>query len=205
MNYFILFKDAAGEGIAGLSPAWVYFEVAATGEASTPQPEITEVSHGRYTFDAAPTVDIAGRIDGGAGLQVSLRYVDVLVSPADEVTGSAILLPPMSVRAYTTLSQSRTVVTTRGDTPTVTFDLGADYTGWAPYFAVKALIADPEYAIAPKVCTWSNAAIGMCYVDLTAEDTGTAGKYIAEIELRKGSKRLTVSRFALDIGEDIIK
>ncbi|MRR15696.1 MAG: hypothetical protein EG826_04480 [Deltaproteobacteria bacterium] len=116
------------------------------------------------------------------------------------------VLPVMQGVVYTaTAVKNREVVIVQGDTPRIIFDLGADYTGWTPYFGAKAALGDTAYAIAPKAGAWSDAAEGAGYIDLTAIDTAIRGRYPAEIELRNGTQRLTAMKFTLKIIDAVIK
>lgn len=117
-----------------------------------------------------------------------------------------IVLPVMQSQVYTaTALQGREVVVVQGDTPTITFALGDDYTGWTPYFGAKAALADTAYVIDPKAGSWVDAALGQGTVALTAVETATVGKYYAEIELRNGDQRLTAMKFTLKIIGAVIK
>jgi hypothetical protein len=128
------------------------------------------------------------------------------MSPAGEGGGNTIIFPVMQGQVYTaTAVQKRTVEIIRGDTPTISFNLGADYTGWTPYFGAKSALADTTYAINPKSGSWVNAALGTGTVELTATETATAGQYYAEIELRRGESKLTAMQYLLTILEDVIK
>ena len=116
------------------------------------------------------------------------------------------VLPVMQGQVYTaTAIQDREVIIVQGDTPRITFDLGANYAGWTPRFAAKDSLTDDSYFIAPKECTWTTATGGMGYVELTASETALRGKYHAEIELSQGAQRLTAMRFTLKIIAAIIK
>lgn len=119
---------------------------------------------------------------------------------------SVVVLPVMQGRVYTaTALQGRDVAVIQGDTPRIVFDLGADYSTWTPYFGAKANLDDDEYAIAPKAGAWSTPASGQGYVDLTATDTATIGRFAAEIELRNGDSRLTAQKFGLKILAAVIR
>ncbi|MBI5634862.1 MAG: hypothetical protein HZA15_15450 [Nitrospirae bacterium] len=126
---------------------------------------------------------------------------------SDTVTpDAAIVLPVMQGQIYTAVaSQAREVVIIRGDTPRITFDLGAAYSGWTPKFGAKASPSDTAYVIAVKDATWTDATAGEGYVDLTAAETATVGKLSAEIELQNGTQRLTAIKFKLTIREDVIR
>lgn len=123
-----------------------------------------------------------------------------------KVSERGMILPVMTGRAYNaTIIQNRKVEIVQGNTPRITFDLNDDYTGWTPYFGAKSKLADEEYAIDPKEATWSDAAEGQGYVDLTAADTATCGKYLGEIELRNGDSRHTPIKFTLIIVGAVIQ
>lgn len=122
-------------------------------------------------------------------------------------SGSAVVvLPVMQGRVYSaTAVQGRDVVVVQGDTPRVVFDLGADYSTWTPYLGVKADLDDDAYVIAPKAGAWSAPASGQGYVDLTAADTATVGRFAAEIKLRNGEASLTAQKFGLKIIAAVIR
>jgi hypothetical protein len=130
---------------------------------------------------------------------------DNIDAPISEAGGASVVLPVMQGRVYTaTAIQGAEVVIVQGDTPTITFDLGDDYTGWTPYFGAKAALADTDYAIDPKAGTWTDADEGEGTVALTAAETATVGKYFAEIELRNGDQCLTAMKFTLKIIAEVI-
>lgn len=116
-----------------------------------------------------------------------------------KVSERGMILPVMQGRVSATIIQDRRVEIVQGDTPRLTFDFDDDYTGWTPYFGAKAKLADTDYAIDPKAATWLNATTGQGYVDLTAAETATVGKFFGEIELRNGDSRLTPIKFTLII------
>lgn len=119
---------------------------------------------------------------------------------------SLVALPALQGQVYTAVAtQSKDVSIVRGDTPRITFDLGADYTGWTPRFGAKASPVDTSYVIAVKNATWTDASKGQGYVDLTATDTAASGKLFGEIELVNGTQHLTAIKFNLKIVEDVIK
>lgn len=116
-----------------------------------------------------------------------------------------LVLPVMQGSVYTvTALQQRTVTLVQGDTPTLTFDFGADYQGWTATFGAKQNAADALYAMAPRVCTWLDAAVGQGSVLLTSADTALSGKLAAEVELTNGATTLTALRFSLVILPEII-
>ena len=123
------------------------------------------------------------------------------------LTGSTtVLLPVMSGQAYSaTAKQQKEVTVVQGDTPTITLALGNDYTGWTARFAVKHLASDTTYALPVRSAYWLNAAQGLGAVDLSANDTAVAGKFLAEVELNRGVAVLTALRFTLIIIPDIVK
>lgn len=119
---------------------------------------------------------------------------------------ASVVLPVMQGQVYTAVaSQSREVVIIRGDTPRITFDLGADYTGWTPKFGAKAKPKDSAYIIAVREATWTDATKGQGYVDLTAADTATSRTLFGELELVNGDQHLTAMKFTLKIIEDVIR
>jgi hypothetical protein len=121
-----------------------------------------------------------------------------------KVSERGMILPVMQGRVSATIIQDRKVDIVQGDTPRLTFDFNDDYSGWTPYFGAKAKLTDTDYAINPKAATWTDATKGQGYVDLTAAETATAGKYFAEIELRNGTSRLTPIKLTLIINPQVI-
>ncbi|MFA5753991.1 MAG: BppU family phage baseplate upper protein, partial [Patescibacteria group bacterium] len=122
-----------------------------------------------------------------------------------KVSERGMILPVMQAQVYSaTASQSADVKIVQGDTPTIPFDLGDDYSGWTPYFGAKESLDDTDYAITPKAGSWSDAIEGEGSVTLTTAETATPGKYLAEIELRNGDSRLTAIKFNLIIVRAVI-
>lgn len=116
-----------------------------------------------------------------------------------------VVLPVMQGAVYTaTTIQQREVRVVAGDTPTITFDLGADYSGWTAKFAAKASPDDQAYAMAVRECAWTDATAGEGYVTLSAADTAAPGVYRGEIELSLGAARLTALQFRLVVIPGVI-
>ena len=158
------------------------------------------------TSDYPLKTDLADTEDIQSGLATATNVSDAQEAIIDAIGDSAIVLPVMQGRVYTaTAIQGREVVIVQGATPRITFDLDEDYTGWTPYFGAKASLADTVYVVNPKAGTWIDDDTGAGYVDLTAAETETAGKFLAEIELRNGDQRLTAMKFTLKIIGEIIK
>ncbi len=147
-------------------------------------------------------IDTTLEVDGAV-----YRFTDNALEEAPAGgSGGTLVLPVMQGRVYeATALQSREVRIKRGDTPTITFNLGADYTGWTPWFASKITIRDTEYAIEPKEATWIDASTGQGSVTLTAAENATTGLFNAEIELRSGDSRLTAMSFKLVVLADVIQ
>lgn len=155
----------------------------------------------RSTLTAADVWSAGTRTLTGFGTLVA----DIWSAVTRTLTGSSVVLPVMQGAVYeATAMQSREVRIVRGDTPRITFDLGADYTGWTIKFGAKANLSDTTYAIAVKDGTWTDASKGQGYVDLTSVETANAGVLIGELELRNGDQRLTAIRFKIVILEDVI-
>jgi len=122
-----------------------------------------------------------------------------------KVSERGMILPVMTGRVYSaTIIQDRKIEIVQGNTPRIPFDLNFDYSGWTPYFGAKAKLSDTEYVIAPKAAAWSDATKGQGYVDLTAADTATCGKFIGELQLRSGDNRLSPIMFTLVIVGSVI-
>jgi hypothetical protein len=84
MQYEISFVNSVTNApITGLTPIWTSLVKVSDGTAYS-QPTISEVGGGIYKFTATLTEDVVGRIDGGAGVATSDRYIfPVLLSPSD--------------------------------------------------------------------------------------------------------------------------
>jgi hypothetical protein len=101
-----------------------------------------------------------------------------------------------------------TVTIIRGDTPTLTFNLG---TGWNltnknVYFTAKASATQTNsQAIVNRACTVTDAINGVATIILTATETQTVGTYAAEIEVRNSddTSPLTARQFMLKIIQDV--
>ena len=84
-----------------------------------------------------------------------------------------------------------------GDTPTLSFrvkrkddGLNKNLTGYEVFFAMKQ-----AYGSVLKVdrqCTITSNLTGACSIQLTASDTDTAGRYLAEVSIEKDGEVLTV-------------
>jgi hypothetical protein len=96
------------------------------------------------------------------------------------VTGPSVVLPVMQGQVYAaTARNQRTVILVQGDTPTVTFDLAGDYTGWTVWFGAKG-----AGTMATRQAQWIDAAKGQGSIDLSIDDTAFTGSFEAEIKLR---------------------
>ncbi len=130
---------------------------------------------------------------------------DILVSEGESIT-AMVAIPTISGSVYqTTAIQETTMNIVRGDTPTITFDLEENYSGWTPYFGIKKTRSQSTYDMTPRACTWTSATLGTGYISLTATETDLLGQYQGEVELRNGTSRLTVISLKLIFQEDIIK
>jgi hypothetical protein len=117
----------------------------------------------------------------------------------------SIVLPVMQGSAYTaTATQQRTITVIQGDTPTITFDLGSNYTGWSGRFAAKASASDAGYAIPVRAAAWVDATRGTGKITLSSADTAATGRYLAELELSGSGQVLTALKFVLIIQPQII-
>lgn len=115
-------------------------------------------------------------------------------------------LPAMNARVYTaTALQDREVELVSTDTPTITFTLGDDYTGWNAYFGAKLKESDDEYVIPEKLCIWSNVENGIGYVLLSSAETNRTGNFYGEIIVVSGTQKLTVVKFKLNFRKGILR
>ena len=161
----------------------------------------------RDAMKLAPTAGapVVGSID---------KHLDDIVAQTDKLqfdgsnrvlAQNVVALPVVRGQVYTaTAFQYADVRIVKGDTPTITFDLGADYTGWTVWFGAKENLSDSTSFITPRQASWTDVANGVGQIVLTSVETGTAGNYYGEIELRSGSQRLTAIRYRLVIEEDVI-
>ena len=187
-------KDAAGN-ISDFAIQWVTVTVVSGGggggginnsQAIIPPLDAATIDFPQAVIDAIAEA-VAARLltDHGAGQW-----------------GTSVILPVMQGHVYTaTAQQQRTVSVVQGDTPTITFDLGSDYTGWTPWFGAKGAVV-----ITTRQAQWFNPAKGQGNVLLSVSDTTVVGSYDAEIELRNAaqSKILTAIKFKLLIVPQVI-
>src|SRR3990172_8655689 len=168
-----------GTDYTGINPGTFTLRVWRNGAEITgfTQPTVTELAAGSYglLFAALAANKLFTELDGG-------WYYCLLTTTAVDSTATpflvylqskgALVLPVMQGAVYTAVAvQSREVVIVQGDTPRLTFDLDADYTGWTIKFGAKAQVADAAYVIAVKDGVWTDAGLGQGYVDLTAAET----------------------------------
>ncbi|MCK5236120.1 MAG: hypothetical protein KAR06_03960, partial [Deltaproteobacteria bacterium] len=96
----------------------------------------------------------------------------------------------------------------QGDDVDIAVDLGADYSGWSFWFALKKYHADAAYTIDPKDVSANfslQGAVTTGTVPLTATETATLeDNYVAEIEGRYQGKVLTVFTFILRVKMQVI-
>ena len=151
-----------------------------------------------------------GKVDANATTTVDIAAIDTALTAAHGSgswqTGSgggssgSYVLPVMTGEVYTaTAVQRRTVTLVQGDTPTLTFSLGSDYTGWTPWFGAKGAAV-----LATRQAQWVDAAVGQGSVMLSAADTAIAGYYEAEVELRNAGQILTAIKFTLHLIPQVI-
>ena len=165
---------------------------------------MAEIGDGFYStpfpaFD--PNEDYVMVCDGGPTLADFERYCP----SATQQEAIVIAAPTIGAVSAASAIRSRELDIIRGDTPTLTFDLGADYTGTEAWYAAKVNPADTEYAIGPIQATWTDAAHGICTVSLTSAQNATVGKFFAELQLRNGDERLTVVQQTLNVKPDVIR
>ncbi len=112
---------------------------------------------------------------------------------------ASVVLPPIQGQVYTaTAIEFQTVRVVQGDTPTITFNLGADYTGWTAEFGASLAPGGP-LVMPVRNATWTDAALGQGNIALTAADTATPGSYYAELKLLNGSTVLTAIKFTVQV------
>lgn len=162
---------------------------------------------GSQTYD--PTTDSLEAISDSGGGGPTVEEIDAELTAEHGAgswgAGGTIVLPVMQGEVYSAVAtQNVEVKIVKGDTPRIIFDLGADYTGWAIWFAAKEKMSDTTYIIALREVTWSDVSLGQGYIDLSASDTDLVGKFFAELELRQGVQRLTAMKYILDIIDDVI-
>jgi len=158
----------------------------------------------RFTEDSLYNAPAGGGGGGGA----SVEEIDEQLSSThgEGLWGATYTLPAIQGQVYSAVAvASQTVEIVRGDTPRIVIDLEDDYSGWTAAFAAKVSLDDVTYAIGPKNCVWTDATLGQCYIDLTAVDTASVGRYKAEIELTQGDQHLTAMKLTLRIIDDVIK
>lgn len=102
-----------------------------------------------------------------------------------------------------------TVKVFRGDTPKIVFNFIHTRTGtpldlsdWQLFFSAKTedgiFIVDKQMSVVAPL-------EGRASVTLNSKETGRAGRYIAEVEARRGDQILTLAQGFLVIQEDVRK
>lgn len=123
------------------------------------------------------------------------------------VSGGAasVVLPPIQGQVYTAVAvEQQTVRVVQGDTPTLTFNLGANYTGWTAEFGA-ALPLGGALVMPVRNAAWTNAAQGQGNIALTAADTARPGSYYAELKLLNGAQVLTAIKFTVQVLPSVIQ
>lgn len=71
---------ANGNPQSGLTVTWRHLKKISDGTDITPQPSVTELANGQYTVALDPEIngEAAGQLDGGSGLDLGDRYIDVI-------------------------------------------------------------------------------------------------------------------------------
>lgn len=88
-NYLISIRDG-GVPASSLTPTLLDWINLSDGVAATPQPTITSIGNGKYRLSVAtPPEARCGTIDAGATLEDADRYIDVLVTPNDELIANS--------------------------------------------------------------------------------------------------------------------
>jgi hypothetical protein len=167
----------------------------------------------RYeTYIDAPVSEAAGddaaTIWAYADRQITSAYTDE-GTPRDMAgTGGAasIIIPAIASSPYsTTAVQKLPLKIVSGNTPTVTFTLGSNYTDWHVWFGCKKQITDTAYSLAVREATWTNAATGAGYITLTAAETDIAMTHICDTTVKKDAAVLTAARFTLVVEPAVFK
>lgn len=102
---YLIAETPEGEGVEGLSPAFVTF-IHADGSDPGDAPAITEIGGGFYYFTFEPDQDLAFRVDldPGGGAALAARFARDVLSPDDDaITEERMLL----LLAATTRGRSR--------------------------------------------------------------------------------------------------
>jgi len=123
------------------------------------------------------------------------------------LTEAPIILPSLQSSPYsTTATQKQTLPVIAGNTPTITWTFGQNYSGWTMQFGCKKQVGDAQpYSISLRDATWIDATKGQGAIDLSASDTNEVTKHICDVKLEKGGKGLTAGRFILDVQPAVIK
>lgn len=167
----------------------------------------TEVAAIKAKTDQLVFVD--SKVNANATATVDVEAIDTQLS-GTHGSGSwgssgSFIIPTLHSSIYnTTVSQARVISIIQGDTPTLTFDLEENYTGYTGYFAAKRNYTDLTYMIAPVTISWVDASLGTGSFTLTSDDTSTTGVFHGEIELRKDDTRYTVLQCTLKVLPQII-
>ncbi len=151
--------------------------------------------------------------NGGAG---PLAYLNAPVSNAPSASqidaylsnvhgsgawggASSVALPVMQGQVYSAVAtQYQSIKIVQGDTPSITFNLGANYTGWTPEFAASPAPGSP-LSMPLRNAAWTSAALGEGQIALSASDTATPGIFMGELKLVNGSQVLTAMRFKIQV------
>jgi hypothetical protein len=117
----------------------------------------------------------------------------------------SIIIPPLAgtvTQVYAMSAQSISVV--RGDSFRLTFNLGADRTGWTPQYGMR-LKGTGHHSFTTKSATWIDAALGTGYVDITAAENDAVGTLEGELQLRNGDERNTALKVTITVIDDVVK
>lgn len=179
-----------------------------------PQAE-TNYAHVVFTFENAAAISEspqtypsdmwAAALPGAFGLGTA-GYILGAIPSGVTVTPSA--LSAGVIQNAVTSSTNAVVTVIRGDTKTLTFNLG---TGWplagkkVYFIAKKDRAADNSTAIVNREATITDAVNGISTISLASPETDTAGSYYAEVEVRNSddSNPQTARQFILKIDPDV--
>lgn len=116
-------------------------------------------------------------------------------------TNASIVIPAMTGAVYSpTVVFGQKVSVVEGDTPTLSFALNDDYSGWTVDLTMS--IESPVVSKTTVPCAWVNAALGTLSVDLSSAQTSIVGQYDCSVKVRNGVKTLTALRFSLFVVSD---
>jgi hypothetical protein len=119
--------------------------------------------------------------------------------------GGQVIIPPFAGTITATYAlEAQTLVIVRGDSFRLTFNFGADSSGWTPFFGMRVKDTG-HYLITEKEATWISQGVGTGYVDVTCAENDYVGELEGEIELRNGAERHTALKVKIRVIDDVVK